>query len=63
MADSDTDIIRIDRRKLRPTSRVTYWVDHPRLGYVQVNSDRAKSLVRLGKAVWTGEPIVQDAVA
>lgn len=52
--------IRIDRRKLRPTSRVTYWVDDSRYGYVQINSRRAKSLVTLGKASWTGEPFVQD---
>lgn len=59
----DTTLV-IERRKRSIGGRTTYWVNSadPRLGIVQVNSDRAKNLVAWGLARWAGEPKITKTV-
>jgi hypothetical protein len=55
------NVLVIERRARRVGGRTTYWVhdSDPRLGVVQVNSDRAKTLVQMGLAKWAHrQPIV-----
>lgn len=52
---SDADVLVIYRRKRVGGSRVTYYVYDDLLGPMQITGEKAKGLVKIGKARWQGD--------